>query len=124
MEQQRKHVTGHEFLGGAPLPVGLNLQVQITRGEPSDDLPAGLADALREHEQKLFAWMGRSRARRVQFLTDPVQALADAGIELDETTLEALGELQARAAPADVLPPGLRIETLSVDVESQRRGGA
>jgi hypothetical protein len=116
MEQQPKDVDGLQFLGGAPLPVAMNFQVEITRGDPSEALPGGVAEALREHERHLLAWLGRSRERRVRFLADPVGTLEEAGIELDPVVLDTLRELHGAAAPADVLPPGMRIESLRVDI--------
>src|SRR5436190_19183196 len=83
-------VTGVELLGGAVLPIQMNLQVEITRagadGEPPS-LPGGLDPELLKQEDKLFAWLGRSPARRAQFLADPVGSLQAAGIKLDEATL-------------------------------------
>lgn len=117
-------VTGLELLAGAPLPVQMNLTVEITRagkdGEPPD-LPRGIDAALLEHEDKLLAWLGRNPVRRAEFLTDPVKSLQAAGIKLDEATLAALAERQSRAAATDVLPPGLTLRSVEVKVAPKPR---
>jgi hypothetical protein len=116
-------VSGHELLAGAPLPLQMNLQVEITRagadGEPAD-LPRGLDAELLKHEDKLFTWLGRNPGRRAEFLADPVKSLRAAGIKLDEPTLATLAERQRQTAATDVVPPGLTIRSLDVTVAAKR----
>jgi hypothetical protein len=104
-----------ELLGGAVLPIQMNLQVEITRRN-ADSEPSGLPAELLEQEDKLLSWLSRSPARRAEFLADPVKSLQAAGIKLDDATLATLAERHRGAAAADVVPPGLTIRSLAVKV--------
>jgi hypothetical protein len=128
-DEARRHepgtegVTGFELLGGAALPLRADLRIEITRGSPDAALaalPPGAAEQLLEQEDRLLGWLEESEENRVAFLTDPVDGLQRAGIELDRDVVEALREVHGRNAAADAMPPGLHIESLKVDVSRHR----
>jgi len=116
---EEESVTAFELRGGAELPIVADLHVEITEGDPeaaAEALPQGVAEQLLEQQERLLAWLRKDDSNRLAYLTDPVGALKEAGLELDEQTLAALRERQEQAKAADVMPPGATIRSFTSEV--------
>jgi hypothetical protein len=112
-------ITGFELLGGAALPIQVDLRVEITRSEPEEAaqaLPPGTADLLLEQQDRLLGWLEESEENRVDYLTDPVESLKRAGIKLDPEVIAVLRDAHAPADAADAMPPGVELRSARVEV--------
>jgi hypothetical protein len=122
-EQGTGQVNGFELLGGATLPIEVDLQVEITRSEPgeaAEALPPGTAEPLLEQQDRLLAWLQESPKNRLEFITDPVECFERAGIELDPDVVAALRDARGAAEAADAMPPGVELRSVRVEVAPDR----
>jgi hypothetical protein len=126
-DRRREHgtgdVTGFELLGGATLPVQVDLTVEITRSEPGEAaqaLPPGTAEPLLEQQDRLLAWLEKSPENRLEFITDPVAGIERAGLDLDPDVIAALRDARGAAEAADAMPPGVELRSVRVEVDAER----
>ncbi len=117
--KQNPVMTGIEMLAGATPPVNLDLKIQFTaQHDPKEQhsLPAPLAEALLSQQDVLLRWLNANRSHQMSFLTDPVGSLQKAGVKLPAGGAEALLSLHAMKKPADVLPPGVTLSSVTTEM--------
>jgi hypothetical protein len=116
--------TASVLAGGRPT-VRLNLKLAVTP-EHAPELerlvPGEVAETLLAQRDTLLEWVGRSRDNQATFLTDPLDALDKAGIKLDAGERAALHRSHRRRQPDEMLPAGVDLASLSVTVESKKKG--
>jgi hypothetical protein len=118
-ETKDNGTTGIEMLAGVIPPVHVNLIVQITPGhdgQESHGLPTATIESLMAQEPKLLKWLASNHNHQVGFIADPVGSLAKAGIKLPLEALATLRRLHEDKAAANVLPPGVKLASLSTSV--------
>jgi hypothetical protein len=117
-------ISAADILAGATIPIRMDVRYEITRGDPEElrrMAPPGLAERLLKNEDRILGWLSESEANRVAFLTDPLGALTKIGVKLELPELEALRRVHAETAAFEVLPPGVEIGQLKVDLAPKGR---
>ncbi len=82
-----------------------------------------LVATLAKADKAMVAWLARDEANTLRFLSDPVAAMRDAGVELSRSDEKALARASAAAAATRVVPPGVRIASLSAKTFPKGRVG-
>jgi hypothetical protein len=99
--------------GWGPLTAGL-----------AQELTPALADKLARADKTVMAWLARDKANAQRFLAQPLQALAEAGVELERSEHKALARAQAAAAATQMVPPGVTVTSVAAEaVPNGRVGG-
>lgn len=75
-------------------------------------LPMELANVIRPLEPRILSWLSKSKANRLAFFEDPVNALSQAGIKLDRSQQKVLLRVREGRLLADVLPGNVKIRTI------------
>jgi hypothetical protein len=112
-------LTATQLLAGAAIPIRLNLRYELTTARPEgieEVIPESVLDKISERQEHLVRWMQRDHAHRVQFLIDPLGALKEVGIELEADERDALIAVHDMNASSEILPPGVEVATVSVDL--------
>lgn len=123
-ETKNKGVTGIEMLAGVTPPVHVNLTVQFTPGhdgQESHGLPAATMESLMAQEPKLLKWLASNHNHQLGFMVDPVGSLGKAGIKVTAEAEATLRHLHENKAGANVLPPGVKLASLSTSVGKDRK---
>jgi hypothetical protein len=115
--------TAPDIFAGATIPIRMELNIELRTGDPDSVRadPGSLAERLRGQEDLIMKWLRANKANRQQLLADPLGALEAIGIELSEEEWSALRRAHRAREAADVVPPGVTIESLNVAVARARR---
>jgi hypothetical protein len=116
--------TASVLAGGRPT-VRLNLRLALTSEHAPDVerlVPEEVSKLLLAQRDKVLEWVGASRDNQATFLTDPLDALEKAGVQLGAGELAALRRLHPVRRPAGTLPPGVDLASLSVEVRPGEKG--
>jgi hypothetical protein len=116
--------TASVLAGGRPT-VRLNLKLAVTAEHAPDVerlVPKEVADLLLAQREKLLEWVRASRENQATFLTDPLEALEKAGVELGAGERAALRRSHPRRRLEEALPAGVNLASLSVDVPPKGKG--
>jgi hypothetical protein len=112
-----RHITAHDILAGATVPGRLDVRIELRPGPPGGDLEmmrGGPLEPLFAQEKRLVKWLTADERHRVLFLTDPLTALQQSGLEISDEQLEFLRTAHAAHEHASVLPPGAELTSLDV----------
>nr|WP_281720582.1 hypothetical protein [Nitrosomonas nitrosa] len=85
--------------------------------------PALIA-TLTKADKAIVAWLAKDTANAQRFLSNPVTAMREAGIELTRKEEKALARLASDAETARHVPPGANVEGLAASVFPSGRVGA
>lgn len=121
---ERTSFSGADFLAGGTVPVELHLQVKLRPDDQADHLhiDPDLESHLRKSNAAILEWVGRGPTNGVQILTDPIAALAAAGVKLSLSERERLAHELERRADRDVFPAGVRLVSVSVENDRTQTG--
>lgn len=86
-------------------------------------LPLDLVDKLRDASKRVMEWMARDAANANLFLTQPVQAMLTAGIELTRAEQKMLERTYAGVKAASVIAPGVKVVDLSATAHQKGKVG-
>ena len=86
-------------------------------------LPLDLVDKLRDASKRVMEWMARDAANANLFLTQPVQAMLTAGIELTRAEQKMLERTYAGVKSASVIAPGVKVVDLSATAHPKGKVG-
>jgi hypothetical protein len=112
-------ITATQLLAGAAIPIRLNLHYELTTGRPEgidEVVPESVLDKISDSQDRLLRWLQRDHENRVQFLIDPLAALGKVGIDLEPEERDALLAVHERNASSEILPPGVEVGSVSVDL--------
>lgn len=112
-----RHITAHDILAGATVPGRLDVRIELRPGPPGGDLEmmrGGPLEPLFAQEKRLVKWLAADERHRVLFVTDPLTALQQSGLEVSDEQLEFLRTAHAAHEHASVLPPGAELTSLDV----------
>jgi len=99
--------------GWGPLTAGL-----------AQELTPALVDKLARADKAVMTWLAKDKANAQRFLAEPVQALSEAGVELDRSEQKALARARAAAAATQLVPPGVDVTSVVAEaVPGGRVGG-
>jgi hypothetical protein len=118
--REQEVISAAEILAGATVPVRMEIRYELTRERPEGlekMVPPNLIEKLAGSEERLLEWLAKDEENRVSFLTNPLAALKEAGIELTPAEYEMLVRARNASAPTEFLPPGVGIVSLSVDID-------
>jgi hypothetical protein len=101
---------------------------QPRQGAPRRDadpvpLPPGLPEKLKEVNRKVVEWLARDRANSQLFLERPVEALMKAGVELTRAEQKALARSHRGVTDSMVVPPGVKVVSLTASAYPKGRVG-
>jgi hypothetical protein len=116
-------VNALELIAGAPVPVTLNLKFRLSAEHAEEMEPllgSTLFKTLAGQHETFRRWLGKSHANRLLYLTDPLAALRAAGLKLRQADLVVLRRLNRTVGSTDVLPAGIRIGSVSVELAKHR----
>lgn len=121
-------VTAADLMAGAVIPVRLSLNVTLRPGSREGRGRAGTASAPRlrrgpsvdtrlvQHAPRITEWARRNAENAALLFSDPLSAVAKAGVELSETDRDLLKRRVEALIPRDVLPAGVKLAGLKVTV--------
>lgn len=91
------------------------------RDAAAETLPPSLSDRLKDVNVQLLGWLAKAPENAKLFLTEPVAALARAGVKLDRAEQKALARLHEAAAAARVVGPGVYVTGIAVSADPRGR---
>ncbi len=74
-------------------------------------------------DKAMVAWLAKDKANTQRFLAAPVAAMREAGVELSRSDEKALARASAAAAATRVIPPGVKLASLSAETIPNGRVG-
>ena len=104
-------------LAGARPTVRLNLRLEVgSERAPEVEalLPEHVSEKLAAQQEKVLRWIGKGRENQASLLTDPVDALAKAGVDLDPGEIAALRRRHPPRRTPATLPPSVDLASFSV----------
>lgn len=92
------------------------------------DLPEEIRGRLKEIDGRLIGWLAKDEGNRHAFVSDPLGALRESGIELDRADLKALSRAREEAGRSVAVTPGLQLREVGAVAKTKGRirpvGGA
>jgi hypothetical protein len=125
-------ITAADLLAGAVMPMRLRLNVTVRRGTPEHPehvqsatprQPVSLDTRLSQHTAELLKWAESKSENAELLLTDPASAAEHAGLKLSAEDHHALKHRMDILQPGVVLPPGVELVDLKVNVAHERTHG-
>ncbi|MEU2042448.1 hypothetical protein [Nocardia niwae] len=98
-------VSRHARTGTATTPTGL---------------PKALASKIEKSDRKIINWLAKNAANRQLFITQPVDALVAAGVDLTRFERKLLQRIHRAAGETNVLPPGAELAEVAVTTAKNR----
>ncbi|WP_249644679.1 hypothetical protein [Nocardia sputi] len=83
-------------------------------------LPKALASKIEESDRKIVNWLAKNAANRQLFITQPVDALVAAGVDLTRFERKLLQRIHRAAGETNVLPPGAELAEVAVTTAKNR----
>lgn len=110
-------VTGADLLAGKHPPMRLKMRLNIKPGAaPQGRAETRFETLLRSHQQKILQALERDAGFRQELLSNPVAALARAGVKLPDAALRTLARVHETAARTATLAPAVDLAEMSVVV--------
>jgi hypothetical protein len=114
---------------GRDIAVGhATMKCQPRTGAPRHDadlvpLPPTLIHKLQEGNKRVMEWLANDSKNAQMFMSQPVQALLKAGIELTRAEQKLLATCHAGVRDAAIVGPGVRVERFDTAVHPKGRVG-
>ncbi len=86
-------------------------------------LSPALIDKLKASDKQVTAWLAKSNENARLFFSDPVAALAKAGVELERGDAKAIARAHANASNQAVVMPGVRLSEVVISATDRRPSG-
>ncbi|WP_181722942.1 hypothetical protein [Nocardia gipuzkoensis] len=83
-------------------------------------LPKTLVCKLEESDRKIVNWLAKNASNRRLFITQPVDALVAAGVDLTRFERKLLQRIHRAAGETNVLPPGAELAEVAVTTAKNR----
>jgi len=95
----------------------------LTAGLAQELTPA-LVDKLASADKAVMAWLAKDKGNAQRFLAEPMQALSEAGVQLERGEQKALARARTAAAATQLVPPGVDVTSVVAEaVPGGRVGG-
>lgn len=85
------------------------------------ELPESTRRWLVDVNDRVIAWLARDEGNRKAFVSDPIRALQDAGVEMDRTHFKALARARESIGMAEAVPPGLQLGSVRATAKKKGR---
>lgn len=87
-------------------------------------LPLDLPEKLAGADRRVIEWLARDSTNSRLFMSQPVEALKRAGVELTRAEEKALMRLSSAALDAALVAPGVRVTSLNASAHPRGRVGS
>ncbi len=118
-------IDGADVAAGAPLPIDLVLEMQLTdKTAPEGDdqhVPLSLQWKILKRRKYIEKWLATDAKNALLLAADPLAAAKAAGLRLSASEEEFLRRVHASEKAHDILPAGVRVAKLDVTFAPEKK---